>query len=104
MRNLEKEAIKADPLTIFVMGARGDIPQWTLKLDRGSALYKAIYNGGFAVLDVENMERCYMVYLRTEEDAIKMFRMVGTFPRTFWYKHKILKALAQNKNVLPPPV
>jgi hypothetical protein len=67
-------------------------------------MYKVLYNSGMPILKAENMDRVYLVYVRTDAEAAKMFRITGVWPRTHWYKHKILKYLAASPKELPPPV
>lgn len=104
MRKPERAEIATETILLMVMGMRGDTPQWTIRTDRTQALYKAIYNSGLPIIKVENTDRTFLVYVQTDEQAAKMFRMLGSWPRTFWFKKKILKYLASAPREMEPPV
>lgn len=104
MRKLDKLEAAAQKIVLLVMGMRGDIPQWRVDTNVTSSTYKAFYNSGLPVIRAEGSDSVFLVYVRTDEEAAKVFRLVGVWPRTFWFKNKILKYLSKTPRELPAPV
>jgi hypothetical protein len=92
------------------LSLRSAEPLWRWDGDTDSTTYKRIKKLGLAALLVENTDEAgrplpasvptYQTYITTDEEALEVYKILGIFPRTHYYKHKILDLLKKS-NQLP---
>lgn len=97
-----------DTVSLFFMSLRSDLPLWEcLSLRTDSEQYRAIKALKLAtshVVDGEGVQidGMYLQYVRTDEDAYRVYLVLRCWPRTHTFKEKILRYMKDNSKYLLP--
>ncbi|QHJ06366.1 hypothetical protein [Hymenobacter busanensis] len=95
----------AQTVLLMIMGTRNDTPQWELRLDINDKVYKALKRLKLpdeqAILNGEPVPNTYLMYMTEDADVYNVWKIVQDWPRTHWYKAKVMKYMKGRGSVLP---
>jgi hypothetical protein len=107
-RNQIHEGPKPDAVTLHFLGQKSAKPLWVVEdISTSSPRYQAIKALKLSVTQMAIDETgtkppLYYVYLRTDEQAYKVYQILGVWPSIYSARVKIIKFMEENSvNLLP---